>query len=69
VADRYEQCPRCGAWRKAGIELSTHIAVCDRVRCPLCGHGVNPKFEHVCPGTLWLPVRRVNGVWEVRTDA
>jgi hypothetical protein len=59
----HEQCPKCGTWREGGRELTTHIDICENARCMFCGHAVNPKTGHSCPGANYCMVRRVNGIW------
>lgn len=43
----FKQCPKCGAWRKNGIELSNHSDMCQSVCCHSCGM---PRTKH---GVHW----------------
>jgi hypothetical protein len=43
-----DQCCKCGTWRKAGVELSNHMDICQSVRCVYCGMPRSKHGEHYC---------------------
>lgn len=43
-----ESCPKCGTWRRRGMELVIHINVCQHIRCPGCGMPRHPQTTHYC---------------------